>query len=101
MGQEQVEALVRAAGVEPVLFHGVPLIRCEDGNAVLDEIARRGIKLSGAEGFRLDGGYRVPDMDTILDLSLVDDPARAVEETRSYLAEVGDPDLLIEFIMRL
>lgn len=93
-----IETAAREAGVSVLCFGSARLIRCEDAIAFLDEATRLRIRLLGAEGFRLENTDLVPDSDAILDLSDLDDPARSVEETRSFLDAVCKPGLLIEFV---
>lgn len=94
-----LEILARQAGVSLRRIGNTSLIRCEDTTAFLDEASRRGISVIGAEGFRLEGTNLVPDFDAILDLSGLDDPARSVDEARSFLDAVSEPGLLIEFVL--
>jgi hypothetical protein len=75
------------------------LIRGEDAAAFLAEAARHGIGVIGAEGFHRDGTGVVPTLDAILDLSGPDDPARSVDEAKSFVDAVSEPGLLIEFVL--
>lgn len=94
-----VEAVAAGAGVSLERMGGTSLVRVEDAVAFLDEAAREGVTVIGAEGFRIDGGAITPDIDAILDLSGIDDSAQSVTEAKSFVGAVGEPGLLFEFVL--
>src|SRR5438046_1806116 len=94
-----IEAVAAGAGVSLERLGSTSLVRVEDAGAFLDEAGREGVTIIGAEGFRIDGEAITPDMDAILDLSGIDDPARSVTEAKSFVEAVGEPGLLFEFVL--
>jgi hypothetical protein len=94
-----VETVAAAAGITLERLGSTSLVRVEDAVAFLDEAGREGVTVIGVEGFRIDAGAITPDMDAILDLSGVDDPAQSVTEAKSFVGAVGEPGLLFEFVL--
>lgn len=94
-----VDAVAAAAGVLLERLGSTSLVRLEDAVAFLDEAGREGVTVVGAEGFRIDGEAITPDMDAILDLSGIDDPAQSVAEAKSFVETVAAPGLLFEFVL--
>jgi len=94
-----VEAVAAGAGVSLERLGSTRLVRVEDAVAFLDEAGREGVTIIGAEGFRIDGEAITPDMDAILDLSGIDDPARSVTEAKSFVEAVAGLGLLFEFVL--
>jgi hypothetical protein len=90
---------VNCHGCDGRRLGGRLLVRVEDAVAFLDEAGREGVTVVGAEGFRIDGEAIKPDMDAILDLSGIDDPARSVTEAKSFVEAVSEPGLLFEFVL--
>jgi hypothetical protein len=96
-----VEALARRAGVRVRTVAGLELVNSLDAPALLEAFRNAGLRVLGAEGFRLDGPDAVrPAMDTILDLSSVEDPERSVIEAEHFIRSVSTPDLFFEFVVR-
>ena len=91
--------MAAGAGVSLERLGGTSLVRVEDAVAFLDEAGREGMAVVGAEGFRIDGEAITPDMDAILDLSGMGDPAQSVTEAKSFIDAVAAPGLRFEFVL--
>lgn len=91
--------IAASVGMDVRRAGSLELIASADAEALLDECARRGIRVLGFEGFRLVDGETRPDMSAIADLSDVTEPAESVEETRAIVAALAGPDLMLEFTL--
>ncbi|MDP8910202.1 MAG: hypothetical protein M3N47_14050 [Chloroflexota bacterium] len=91
--------LASSVGIPVRRAGSLELITWFDAAAFLDECSKAGVRVLGVEGFRLPGGKTLPDMSAIADLSDVADPAESVAEARKLVAEIGAPDLLLEFTL--
>ena len=86
-------------GMEVRRAGSLELIASSDAEALLDECARRGVRVLGFEGFRLADGETRPDMSAIADLSDVTEPAESVEEARAIVGALAEPELMLEFTL--
>jgi hypothetical protein len=78
---------------------GLVLVPADDVGRLLDALEHRGVRVLGAEGFRLRGREVRPDMDAILDISDVADLHESIREARSFVEDVATPDLLFAFVI--
>jgi hypothetical protein len=89
-----IDDLLAHAGVDARPDGSLRLVDDADLDAVLDAAAARGVRILGIEGFRRLGDDDVqPEMDAILDLSELSDPAESVREARRFHAAIDMPDL--------
>jgi hypothetical protein len=96
-----VETLARRAGVRTRNVAGLELVSSGDVPALLRALRDAGVRVVGAEGFRLEGPAAVrPAMDAILDLSSIEDPEQSIAETEQFIDGNSTPDLFFEFVVR-
>jgi hypothetical protein len=94
-----VESLAQDAGIA-LHWHGsASLVRAKDVDAFLDAAGRHGVTVLGIEGFHAHGTQIVPDLDAILDLSSLNDPARSIVEAKAFVDKMSARDLLFEFVL--
>lgn len=93
------QQLAAAAGVRLHRRPRVDLIPVADAGAFLDACARREVRVLGVEGFYLRGDEVHVDLERILDLSAVGDPAASVAEAKRFIAEVAVPSLMLDFTL--
>lgn len=83
-------------------WRDVPLFSISDSAVLLSYCANMCIGVLGVEGFRLEQGHRIPDMDCIADLSVLkEDEAfceKSIEAARRFL-ECIPPDVFLEFVL--
>ena len=91
--------IYEASGASFEIHYGMVLFSPHEALKFLDHCETAGLRLLGAEGFRLVTDGIEPDMSAILDLSSVKDPASSVREARRYLQTVSTPDILFEFVL--
>lgn len=91
----------RVAGVPLRHVAGLQLVGSTDAIQLIHALRAAGLRIVGAEGFRLVGDDAVrPAMDAILDLSGLDDPKQSAEEAEMFLRSVAMPELWFEFSVR-
>lgn len=91
--------IATSVGVDVHPVGSLELITSRDADALLDECARRGIRVLGFEGFRLTDGETRSDMSVIADLSDVTVPSESIDEARVIVAALADPELMLEFTL--
>jgi hypothetical protein len=89
--------LAEAAGLRCHLTTGATLIACEDAVRFLGTCRAANVRVTGAEGFDVADDQRRPDMEAILDVSDVQDPADSVQEAERFVAAICRPGLFFEF----
>lgn len=94
-----VEELARSAGVAIQRVGGLVLVPTNAADRMLDAFEYAGLRVLGAEGFRLSGSEVRPDMDIILDISDVEDRHKSIREVRRFVELTATPDLLFEFVV--
>lgn len=75
----------------------VRLLSLTEVRLELDAYAAEGIRVLGAEGFRVEDNARIPEMDAILDLSSVEDHAVSVQQARRFFRS-ADAQLVWELV---
>lgn len=86
-----------------LLWGGIPLFDAGDGLKLLDYCKDNGIAVLGLEGFKVEGGNRVPDMDCIVDfsapLSEFDFAAKSLEASRLIIERMSGSGVFMEFVL--
>lgn len=79
----------------------VALFGISDCSVLLNYCASVGIAVLGVEGFRLEQGHRIPDMDCIADFSVLAEGEsfceRSVEAMKKFI-RIMPPDVFLEFV---
>lgn len=98
------EVSVEGLPITPTLmWNGTPLFDVGDGVKLVEYCKNNGIAILGVEGFRVEGGKRVPDMECIVDFSAslneIDFAVKSVEASRIVIEGMVGGGLLMEFLL--
>lgn len=97
-----MESLIRdlaaAAGVSALQHGGMILFSHSDADKLLNTARENNVYIWGVEGFRILAGGVEPAMDSILDLSDVNDSKKSISDARTFLLET-DPSLFFDFVI--
>lgn len=94
-----VEDLAAAAGVVPLTHGSLALFSAPEAVRLAEAAGDRGIRVLGAEGFRVAGDMIEPDMDSILDVSDVVELAASVTEVIAFLQAQADESLMFDVVL--
>lgn len=90
----------------PTLWWGnVALFSLPDAKLLMNYCANNRIAVLGVEGFRLEGNYRIPDMQTIADFSEMmamsgaSFPERSIMAMREFFKLMQQDGLFLEFVL--
>ena len=102
MGLSITEVPVENLPIEPTLmWNGIPLFDAADGVELIDYCWGNNIAVLGVEGFKIEGGRRVPKMDCIIDFSASLNEEgfakKSVEACRTIIESIDSSDVLMEF----
>jgi hypothetical protein len=97
--EDPTDGVAANAGVTIERRGALSLVSAAEAGAFVDACVRLGVRIIGAEGFRLDGDYILPDMEAILDLSGVTDARESADATRRFLSKVAVAEHWFEFVV--
>jgi len=96
------EQVAQRIGLSLRVIGGAPLVAAKDAERFIAGCQQGRILVLGIEGFRLEGGSLVPDMDAIADFAspILPTLARSIAASRRFLLKVNQPGMWFNFTLQ-
>jgi hypothetical protein len=89
--------------IPTMIWDGISLFSISDGLKLIDYCGRHEIDILGMEGFIVNGGRRIPDMDCIADFSSSLNEKcytrKSLDAVIRIMDGIDDRELLLEFVL--
>lgn len=95
-----LKTAARDIGVQLVERHGACLVRGEDALEIIDALERDNIRITGMEGFAVEGRLITPYMDAIGDFTKVMTAKESAHQARLFIVDTRREGIVYDFSLR-